>query len=74
MISLNSKARHFSPRVNRVLFSLLLCRNTLQRLKEFSQEQQEDLAKRQEKLQEVHDHLFENSKSMLEAQVSPPTP
>ncbi|KAG7534338.1 hypothetical protein ISN45_Aa08g019040 [Arabidopsis thaliana x Arabidopsis arenosa] len=43
-------------------------RNTLQRLKEFSQEQQEDLAKRQEKLQEVHDHLFENSKSMLEAQ------
>ncbi|EOA13111.1 hypothetical protein CARUB_v10026121mg [Capsella rubella] len=45
-------------------------RNTLQRLKEFSQEQQEDLAKRQEKLQEVHDHLFENSKSMLEAQVA----
>ncbi|XP_010422541.1 PREDICTED: protein GAMETE EXPRESSED 1-like [Camelina sativa] len=45
-------------------------RNTLQRLKEFSQEQQEDLAKRQEKLQEVHDHLYENSKSMLEAQVA----
>lgn len=43
----------------------------MQRLKEFSQEQQEDLAKRQEKLQQVHDHLFENSKSMLEAQVSP---
>ncbi|XP_010449695.1 PREDICTED: protein GAMETE EXPRESSED 1-like [Camelina sativa] len=45
-------------------------RNTLERLKEFSQEQQEDLAKRQEKLQEVHDHLYENSKSMLEAQVA----
>ncbi|CAN8252914.1 unnamed protein product [Cochlearia groenlandica] len=43
-------------------------RSTLLRLAEFSQEQQEDLAKRQEQLQQVHDHLFENSKSMLAAQ------
>ncbi|CAH2047919.1 unnamed protein product [Thlaspi arvense] len=43
-------------------------RSTLQGFVEFSQEQQEDLVKRQEQLQQVHDHLFENSKSMLAAQ------
>ncbi|CAN8255254.1 unnamed protein product [Cochlearia groenlandica] len=45
-------------------------RSTLKHLAEFSQDQQQDLAKRQEQLQQVHAHLFENSKSMLAAQVT----
>ncbi|XP_019057140.1 PREDICTED: protein GAMETE EXPRESSED 1-like [Tarenaya hassleriana] len=44
-------------------------RNTLERLAEYSQKQQEELVKRQEQLQQVHDHLFESSKSILAAQV-----
>ncbi|XP_039059910.1 protein GAMETE EXPRESSED 1-like [Hibiscus syriacus] len=43
-------------------------RNTLQRLAEYGRKQQEELLKRQEQLQQVHDHLVENSKSILAAQ------
>ncbi|XP_022734465.1 protein GAMETE EXPRESSED 1 [Durio zibethinus] len=43
-------------------------RNTLQHLAEYGRKQQEELLKRQEQLQQVHDHLVENSKSILAAQ------
>ncbi|MBA0656402.1 hypothetical protein Goklo_008760, partial [Gossypium klotzschianum] len=43
-------------------------RNTLQQLAEYGRKQQEELLKRQEQLQQVHDHLVENSKSILAAQ------
>ncbi|KAE8707262.1 Protein GAMETE EXPRESSED 1 [Hibiscus syriacus] len=43
-------------------------RNTLQRLAEYGRKQQEELLKRQGQLQQVHDHLVENSKSILAAQ------
>ncbi|RVW37628.1 Protein gamete expressed 1 [Vitis vinifera] len=43
-------------------------RATLQRLAEFGHKQQEELLQRQEILQQAHDHLVENSKSMLAAQ------
>ncbi|XP_004298553.1 PREDICTED: protein GAMETE EXPRESSED 1 [Fragaria vesca subsp. vesca] len=45
-------------------------RRTLQRLTEYGQRQQEELLQKQIQLQKVHDHLMENSKSMLEAQES----
>ncbi|KAL6140751.1 hypothetical protein ACLB2K_059046 [Fragaria x ananassa] len=45
-------------------------RRTLQRLTEYGQRQQEELLQKQLQLQKVHDHLMENSKSMLEAQES----
>ncbi|KAL1067965.1 hypothetical protein V6Z11_D12G166700 [Gossypium hirsutum] len=43
-------------------------RNTLQQLAEYGRKQQEELLKRQEQLQQVHNHLVENSKSILAAQ------
>ncbi|KAK8636696.1 hypothetical protein V6N13_124436 [Hibiscus sabdariffa] len=43
-------------------------RNTLERLAEYGRKQQEELLQRQEQLQQVHDHLVENSKSILAAQ------
>ncbi|KAL5581721.1 hypothetical protein UlMin_014163 [Ulmus minor] len=43
-------------------------REVLQQLAKFGHEQQEELLRRQEQLQHAHDHLVENSKSMLAAQ------
>ena len=45
-------------------------RSTLQQFAEYSHKQQEELLRQQEQLQRVHDHLMENSKSILVAQVS----
>ncbi|KAM6548457.1 hypothetical protein CsatB_020133 [Cannabis sativa] len=45
-------------------------RAVMQQLANFGHEQQEELLQRQEKLQQAHDHLVENSKSMLAAQES----
>ncbi|XP_062078927.1 protein GAMETE EXPRESSED 1 [Humulus lupulus] len=45
-------------------------RGVMQQLANFGHEQQEELLRRQEKLQQAHDHLVENSKSMLAAQES----
>ncbi|XP_059451305.1 protein GAMETE EXPRESSED 1 [Corylus avellana] len=45
-------------------------RSLLQQLAEYGHSQQEELLERQEQLQRVHDHLMENSKSMLAAQES----
>lgn len=45
------------------------CRGVLQQFANFGHKQQEELLRRQEKLQQAHDHLVENSKSMLAAQV-----
>jgi hypothetical protein len=41
----------------------------LQQLAKFGHEQQDKLLQRQQQLQQAHDHLVENSKSILEAQV-----
>nr|POE57602.1 protein gamete expressed 1 [Quercus suber] len=43
-------------------------RGILQELAKFGREQQEELVQQQEQLQRSHDHLFENSKSILAAQ------
>ncbi|KAF3942749.1 hypothetical protein CMV_030624 [Castanea mollissima] len=43
-------------------------RGILQQLAKFGREQQEELVQQQEQLQRSHDHLFENSKSILAAQ------
>ncbi|GMN27835.1 hypothetical protein TIFTF001_001804 [Ficus carica] len=43
-------------------------RDVLQQLTNFGHEQQKELLQRQEQLQRAHDHLVENSKSMLAAQ------
>ncbi|KAF9607613.1 hypothetical protein IFM89_037541 [Coptis chinensis] len=43
-------------------------RNSLQKLAEFGQKQQEELLRRQEQLQRAHDNLAENSRTILEAQ------
>ncbi|XP_059641842.1 protein GAMETE EXPRESSED 1 [Cornus florida] len=43
-------------------------RGTLQWLAEFGHRQQEELLRRQQQLQRAHDHLVENTKSMLAAQ------
>ncbi|XVE77446.1 hypothetical protein DITRI_Ditri13aG0063400 [Diplodiscus trichospermus] len=43
-------------------------RNTLQHIAEYGRKQQEELLKRQVQLRQVHDHLVENSKSILAAQ------
>ncbi|KAI3920453.1 hypothetical protein MKX01_000792 [Papaver californicum] len=43
-------------------------RASLQTLAEFGQKQQEELLRRQQQLQQAHDHLIENSKSILAAQ------
>ena len=45
-------------------------RSTLQQLAEYGHRQQEELLRRQEQIQRVHDNLMENSKSILAAQVS----
>ncbi|XP_028964430.2 protein GAMETE EXPRESSED 1 [Malus domestica] len=45
-------------------------RSTLQRLAEYGHRQQEELLQKQQQLQQVHDHLMENSKSILAAQES----
>ncbi|XP_030952930.1 protein GAMETE EXPRESSED 1-like [Quercus lobata] len=45
-------------------------RSTLQQFAEYSHKQQEELLQQQEQLQRVHDHLMENSKSILVAQES----
>ena len=42
----------------------------LQHFAEYGHKQQEELLQRQEQLQTVHDHLVENSNSILAAQVS----
>ncbi|GMY09734.1 protein gamete expressed 1 [Fagus crenata] len=43
-------------------------RGILQQLAKFGHEQQDKLLQRQQQLQQAHDHLVENSKSILEAQ------
>lgn len=48
---------------------LQIYRSTLQRLAEYGHKQQEELLQRQKQLQQVHDHLMDNSKSILAAQV-----
>ncbi|KAK9993634.1 hypothetical protein SO802_023337 [Lithocarpus litseifolius] len=45
-------------------------RGILQQLAKFGREQQEELVQQQEQLQRSHDHLFENSMSILAAQAS----
>ncbi|KAK4606406.1 hypothetical protein RGQ29_000585 [Quercus rubra] len=45
-------------------------RSTLQQLAEYGHRQQEELLRRQEQIQRVHDNLMENSKSILAAQES----
>ncbi|XP_050226680.1 protein GAMETE EXPRESSED 1 [Mercurialis annua] len=43
-------------------------RSTLQSFAEYGRKQQEELLQRQQQIQQVHDHLIENSKSILAAQ------
>ncbi|CAA3004074.1 GAMETE EXPRESSED 1 [Olea europaea subsp. europaea] len=43
-------------------------RDTLQQMAEFGKNQQEELLRRQEQLQQAHDHLVANSKTILAAQ------
>ncbi|XP_041002437.1 protein GAMETE EXPRESSED 1 [Juglans microcarpa x Juglans regia] len=45
-------------------------RSTLQEFSEYGHRQQEELLRQKEQLQSVHDHLMENSKSILAAQES----
>nr|POE98119.1 protein gamete expressed 1 [Quercus suber] len=45
-------------------------RSTLQQFAEYGHRQQEELLQGQEQLQRIHDHLMENSKSILAVQVS----
>ncbi|KAF3970990.1 hypothetical protein ACB098_08G160800 [Castanea mollissima] len=45
-------------------------RSTLQQFAEYGHRQQEELLQGQEQLQRIHDHLMENSKSILAAQES----
>jgi hypothetical protein len=44
-------------------------RETVQRLAQFGQRQQEELLSRQEEIRQAHEHLIQNSHSILEAQV-----
>jgi len=44
-------------------------RGTLQQLIELGHSQQQELIQRQEQLKQAHDHLVENSKTILAAQV-----
>jgi hypothetical protein len=46
-----------------------ICRETIQKLAQFGQRQQEELLARQEQIRQAHDHLIQNSHSILEAQV-----
>uniref|UniRef100_J3MNW7 Protein GAMETE EXPRESSED 1 n=2 Tax=Oryza brachyantha TaxID=4533 RepID=J3MNW7_ORYBR len=43
-------------------------RETIQKLAQFGQQQQEELLSRQEQIRHAHDHLMKNSESILEAQ------
>ncbi|XP_065879998.1 protein GAMETE EXPRESSED 1-like [Euphorbia lathyris] len=43
-------------------------RSHLQRLAEYNRKQQEEMLQRQEQIKQIHDHLIENSKSILAAQ------
>ncbi|XP_058106959.1 protein GAMETE EXPRESSED 1 [Magnolia sinica] len=43
-------------------------RATLQKLADFGHKQQEELLRRQDQIQQVHDHLIQNSQSILAAQ------
>ncbi|XP_062198603.1 protein GAMETE EXPRESSED 1-like [Phragmites australis] len=43
-------------------------RETVQKLAQFSQSQQEELLSRQEQIRQAHDHLIQNSHDILEAQ------
>ncbi|BBG99701.1 gamete expressed protein 1 [Prunus dulcis] len=45
-------------------------KSTLHQLAEYGHRQQEELLQKQQQLQQVHDHLMENSKSILAAQES----
>ena len=44
-------------------------RETIQKLAQFGQRQQEELLSRQEQIRQTHEHLIQNSHSILEAQV-----
>ncbi|KAF8779703.1 hypothetical protein HU200_002283 [Digitaria exilis] len=48
--------------------SLEESRETVQKLAQFGQRQQEELLARQEQIRQAHDHLIQNSHSILEAQ------
>jgi hypothetical protein len=41
----------------------------MEKLAQFGQRQQEELLSKQEQIREAHDHLIQNSHSILEAQV-----
>ena len=45
------------------------CRETIQKLAQFGQRNQEELLSRQEQIRQAHEHLIQNSHSILEAQV-----
>jgi len=45
------------------------CRKSLQYFSEYGHKQQEELLRRQEQMQGLHDRLMENSKTILSAQV-----
>lgn len=45
------------------------CRGTLRKLIELGRSQQLELLQRQEQLKQAHDHLVQNSKTILAAQV-----
>jgi chromosome segregation ATPase len=45
-------------------------RETMEKLAQFGQRQQEELLSKQEQIREAHDHLIQNSHSILEAQVT----
>ena len=64
-----SKVQIYPQKYN--TFSLLefYGRGTLQRLIELGQSQQQELIQRQQQLKQAHDHLVENSKTILAAQV-----
>jgi hypothetical protein len=44
-------------------------RETMEKLAQFGQRQQEELLSKQEQIRVAHDHLIQNSHSILEAQV-----
>jgi len=46
-----------------------ICRKTDQKIAQIGQQQQDELLARQEHMRQAHDHLIQNSHSILEAQV-----
>jgi len=46
-----------------------ICRKTVQKIAQIGQQQQDELLARQEQMRQAHDHLIQNSHSILEAQV-----